>query len=399
MCGKRPSSKNVALGLPQMPGDFVNAYVLGSVGSTGGVMGACATFLYNLRYAVEEIQHGRKRLVVVGNSEAPIVPEVIEGYRTMGALAEDKQLMALDQSDRPDFRRACRPFSSNSGFTVAESSVYTVLMDDELALQLGARILGSVGGVFVNADGYKKSIPGPGIGNYVTVGKAMGVARAILGEKSLRERTQMHAHGTGTPQNRVTESHILNEMAMAFGIDRWPVSAVKAYVGHSMASAGGDQLAAALGTWAYGWLPGITTIDHIADDVEDSNLHLPMSHLQIDSGDLEGAFVNSKGFGGNNATGFFMSPQITEKMLTRRWGDKHMRTYHRLHEEVTTQATAYDDGVDEGEFPPIYTFGKGVLSGDDITISASEIGIPGFGHSVNLDLDNPYANMKTKSTD
>ena len=81
-----------------------------------------------------------------------------------------------------------------------------------------------------------------------------------------------------------------------------------------------------------------------------------MSHLQIDSGDLEGAFVNSKGFGGNNATGFFMSPQITEKMLTRRWGDKHMRTYHRLHEEVTTQATAYDDGVDEGEFPPIYSF-------------------------------------------
>ena len=73
-----------------------------------------------------------------------------------------------------------------------------------------------------------------------------------------------------------------------------------------MAPAGGDQLAAAMGTWAHGWMPGITTIDHIADDVEDSNLNLPMSHLQIDPQEMDGAFVNSKGFGGNNATGFFL---------------------------------------------------------------------------------------------
>ena len=44
-------------------------------------------------------------------------------------------------------------------------------MDDELAMQHGAQVMGSVGDVFVNADGYKKSIPGPGIGNYLTVAK------------------------------------------------------------------------------------------------------------------------------------------------------------------------------------------------------------------------------------
>ena len=44
MRGKRPTSKNVALGLAEMPGDFVNAYVLGSVGGTRGIIGACATF-------------------------------------------------------------------------------------------------------------------------------------------------------------------------------------------------------------------------------------------------------------------------------------------------------------------------------------------------------------------
>jgi len=398
MRGKRPTSKNVALGLTQMPGDFVNAYVMGSVGGTGGIVGACATFLYNLGHAVEAIKSGRKRMVLVGNSEAPIVPDVIEAYRTMGALAEDEQLMAMDNSDRPDCRRACRPFSSNSGFTVGESAVYTVVMDDELALELGARILGSVGGIYVNADGYKKSIPGPGIGNYLTMGKAMGIARAIIGEKGLRERTQVHAHGTGTPQNRVTESHILNEMAKAFGIENWPVSAIKAYVGHSMAPAGGDQLVAAMGTWAHGWMPGITTIDHIADDVEDSNLNLSMSHLQIDPQEMEGAFVNSKGFGGNNATGFFLSPQSTEKMLTRRWGVRHMQTWRKNNDTVAAKAADYDLGAEGDKYPPIYNFGDGVLDGDDITISESEISIPGFGHNVNLDLENPYEDMQDRKS-
>ena len=166
LMGKRPTSKNVALGLAEMPGDFVNAYVLGSVGDTAGIIGACATFLYGVMHGINEIRSGRKRVVVVGNAEAPVVPDVIEAYRVMGALAEDEALMALDSREgEPDHRRACRPFSDNCGFTVAEASVFAVLMDDELAMELGARVLGSVGGVYVNADGYKKSIPGPGIGN------------------------------------------------------------------------------------------------------------------------------------------------------------------------------------------------------------------------------------------
>jgi acetoacetyl-[acyl-carrier protein] synthase len=75
--GNRVSSKQLPLGLNTMPADFVNAYVLGSVGATGANAGACATFLYNLRLAVEDIQSGRRRVVVVGNGEAPLVPEVM----------------------------------------------------------------------------------------------------------------------------------------------------------------------------------------------------------------------------------------------------------------------------------------------------------------------------------
>jgi acetoacetyl-[acyl-carrier protein] synthase len=393
LLGKRPTSKNAALGLAEMPGDFINAYVMGSVGDTAGIIGACATFLYNVKRGADEIRNGNKRLVVAGNSEAPILPEVIEAYRVMGALAEDEALMALDGSSEPNNRRACRPFSSNCGFTVAEAGIFVVLMDDELALELGAQTLASVGGVFVNADGYKKSIPGPGIGNYVTVAKALSVTRAILGENALRTRTHMLAHGTGTPQNRITESQVLNELASLYGIANWPVTAIKAYVGHSMAPAGGDQLAAALGAWEHGWLPGITTIDHIADDVQQSNLNFPIEHLEVGSENIDAALVNSKGFGGNNATGVFLSPSKTQQMLRAKWGANAIREYEARREAVVQNAQDYDTAMNAGGVAPIYQFGEGVVEGKDLDIAQSTLKIPGFDLPIDLQLDNPFPDM------
>lgn len=393
LLGKRPTSKNGALGLPEMPGDFINAYVLGLAGGTAGIIGACASFLYNVKQGMDDIRSGAKRAVMVGNAEAPVIPDVIEAYRTMGALAEDESLMALDGSDRPDHRRACRPFSSNCGFTVGESAVYALLMDDELALEVGAEVLGSVADVFVNADGYKKSIPGPGIGNYLTMGKAMGMARSVLGEEGLRRRTYVQSHGTGTPQNRVTESRILNELAKTYGIERWLVSAVKAYVGHSMAPAGGDQLASVLGVWRHGWVPGITTINHIADDVHDSHLHLPMQHVQVDPEAMPGAIINSKGFGGNNASGLFLSPQHTRAMLAKRWGKAAFAAYGKRNEAVRRSRREYDEAMLRTTMAPIYRFGEGVLAGEDLSISTAAIHLPGFGLPVRLDLPNPYEDM------
>jgi len=390
LLGKRPTSKNVPLGLSEMPGDFINAYVLGSVGDTSGIIGACATFLYNLKRGAEAIASGDKRIVMVGNAEAPIVPEVIEGYRTMGALSEDEALMALDGTDEPDLRRSCRPFSSNAGFTMAESGVYTLLMDDELALELGAQILGSVGGVFVNADGFKKSIPGPGVGNYLTVGKALGLARNILGEQGLRRGTHVQAHGTGTPQNRVTESDILSRLAGTFGISDWPVAAIKSYVGHSMAPAGGDQLAAVLGSWHDGWLPGIRTIDHLADDVATSHLDFALSHVELEDDQRDAAFINSKGFGGNNATGLMLSPAYTESLLEQRWGKSEMNAYRGRAEAIAARAGAYDDSMCDQTMESIYQFGEGVLTGDDLEITDKEIRLPGFDQPVSLDVANPY---------
>ena len=389
LLGKRPTSKQAALSLCEMPADFVNAYVTGTMGGTGGAIGACATFLYNLKLAVDDIRAGRCRVAMVGAAEAPILPEVVEAYRTMGALAEDEALMALDGTTAVDNRRACRPFGDNCGFTLAEAAVYVVLVDDALALQTGCEIHGAVAGVFVNADGFKQSIPSPGVGNYITVAKALALGKAILGDDAVRHRSFVHAHGTGTPQNRRTESHILNEMATTFGIESWPVAAVKAYLGHSLAPASGEQLTSALGTWAYGWIPGIATVDAPAQDVHRDHLRLSQAHMKVDPEHMDMALINSKGFGGNNATGLLLAPHVAWRLISA--NADALRTHAKNSDKARDAALAYDAAATAGAANTIYRYGEQVLSGEDLALSVETIGMAALGTSIPLTVDNPFA--------
>ncbi|WP_417598755.1 beta-ketoacyl synthase [Oceanospirillum sp.] len=395
--GKRATSKQMPLGYGQMPADFINAYVLGSVGATAGHLGACASFLYNLQAAVTDIRLGRRRLAVVGTSDAPVTPEVIEGFRVMGALADDASLMALDALEKladADYQKACRPFAENCGFTMAEGAQYLMLTDDTLALELGAQIFGSVPEVFVNADGFKKSISAPGIGNYVTLAKSAALVRSVLGEESLRQRSYVHAHGTSTPKNRVTESHVLNQVAKAFDIRSWPVAAIKCYVGHSQGTAAGDQTISALGTWAHQMIPGIATTDKIADDVHQSHLEFSQQAIDLTERPMDTAFINAKGFGGNNATGVIFSPEVTLQMLTKKHGQTAISAWEDKVQQQKARAEEYQTDVDAGRFSVVYHFGdREVLEGPELQITDSKLHIPGYAQDISLELDNPFADM------
>ncbi|MDG2036209.1 MAG: beta-ketoacyl synthase, partial [Pseudomonadales bacterium] len=377
-------------GFAEMPADFINAYILGSLGTTGTSMGACASFLYNLRQGITDIQSGRSRIAIVGNSEAPILPEIIEGYSAMSALATDKELRQLDNNGVLDYRRACRPFGENCGFTLAESAQFIVLFDDSLALELGAKMYGAVTDVFINADGHKKSISAPGVGNYLTVAKAMASARGLLGEESLQKRSFIQAHGTGTPQNRVTESEILNRAADVFGIDSWPVVAVKSYLGHSVSVAGADQLVASLGVWEEGILPGINTIDGPADDVACSHLDISNHHKEVGAQSMDAAIINAKGFGGNNASATVIAPHIVEKIVAGKHKSSAWSTYQSRAEQVQEHAKAYDQAMLSGEAKPTYRFDHNVLSGDSLAFDDKSIKVPGYAEPIDLNITSEY---------
>ena len=389
--GKRVTSKYCPLSLAEMPSDFINAYVLGAMGSTGATLGACASFLYNLKNGIADIRAGRARVAFIGAAEAPVNAEVMEGYAAMGALATDKELRQLDglaDEEKLDHRRACRPFAENCGFTIAESAQMVVLFDDALAMELGATIFGAATDVFVNADGFKKSISGPGVGNYITMAKAVASIRAILGEQAVRTGGLVQAHGTGTPQNRVTESEILSRTAEAFGIEHWPVAALKSYLGHSLGAASGDQVTATLSMWHHGLIPGITTIKELAEDVRSDHLAFSTEHRRFESEAAKYAIINSKGFGGNNASAALLSPAATLGLLEQRHSRAEFSAWRKANESVAQAQAAYDEGMIAGTVEPVYKFDHGVLQDADVEISARQLRVGSY--TVDLDLPNPF---------
>ena len=393
MKGERVTTKALVMGINSMPTDFINAYVLSNVGIASSSVAACATFLSNLRHAVSDLQAGKVRVAMVGNSEAPIGPELMDGFGTMGALASDDAMIKTYGDEAVDHRRASRPFGKNCGFTIGESSQYFILMDDALAMELGAPCLGSITDVFVDADGTKKSITAPGPGNHISMAKATAAAVNVAGLETVQNKSFILAHGSSTPQNRVTESQIFDQVAEAFGIEAWPIVAVKSYLGHTIAPASGDQLAAALGSFAYGILPGIQTIDAVAEDVHQTRLKLGREHQLPAKDGIEVAILNSKGFGGNNASAVVLSPTRTERMLERRYGTAAMADYLDKRKVSVAASQAYIQGADRGEYTPIYRFGEKQIVETDISISETAVSINGLANDIVLPSKNPYSDM------
>lgn len=390
--GERTTAKQVALGLNSMPADFVNAYVLGSVGHTEATTGACASFLYSLQAAVRDLRSGRRRIAVVGNAEAPITPEMMEGFSNMGALGSDENLCKIDGTTMADWRRASRPFGENCGFTLSESTQYIVLMDDLLAIELGADIHGAVPEVFINADGIKKSISSPGVGNYISFSKAVAAAVGIVGIETVQKRSFVHAHGSSTPANRVTESELISRVADAFDINDWPVTAVKSYVGHSVGAAAGDQLMSALGTFKYGIIPGIKTVTALAKDVHQKRLNFALND-NITTMKMEVAFINSKGFGGNNASAILLSADKTNEMLLKRYGDRFM-DYIDPRETTRKSAADYAFQADRGNLAVIYRFGEELIDEQAVVITTTGMSIPGCSREIEFNPVNVWQDMQ-----
>ena len=388
--GKRASSKHISFTLPEMTADFINAYVTGSLGITGHFIGACATSLYNLNAGVELIKSGKSELVIVGAAEAILGPPAYIGFSAMGAMATDERMTNLQQllgeGDDLDYTKFCRPFGDNMGMVCGESAGFAILMSDRLALEVGANIRGCFLNVNINADGNKKSISGPGAGNYFSVGKTFKDIETVFGSKTLQEKSCFLAHGTGTPVNRITESHIVSTFAKEFGIENLPVTSVKSKLGHTMGTAGMDQIWCGLGALESQKLTGICTIPKLADDVFKDNLDFFLENKEFNS-QKDIAFLNSKGFGGNNATSALISSNLTEELLQRRFTEKELKAWKKKREATLKLREKNFELAVNSDIEPIYEFDKDVLDLTDLEISKKNIKTKtGFNYALNSDL-------------
>ena len=177
-----------------------------------------------------------------------------------------------------------------------------------------------------------------------------------------------------------------------FGITEWPVAAVKAYVGHSLSAASGEQLITSLGVFKYGIVPGIKTIDKVADDVFADRLAISTVDV-VRKEPIDVAFLNSKGFGGNNATASVFAPHVVDSMLACRYGQEAFALYQAKRAKVRDSATAYDAAALKGDFATIYHFGEGLIDESLITVDQNHVNLPGFAQAIDLDFGNRFADM------
>ena len=272
------------------------------------------------------------------------------------------------------------------GLVVGESSGFTILMSDRLALESGANIRGCILNVNINADGNKKSISGPGAGNYFSVGKTFQDIEEIFGDKVLKDNSAFIAHGTGTPLNRITESHIVSTFAKEFGIESLPVTSLKSKLGHTMGSAGMDQLWGALGAMETQNCSGICTIPKLADDVFTDNLDFYLQDQAFDK-KKDVVIINSKGFGGNNATASVVSENLTMSLIEKRYSKNDIAKWKSKREAVLENREVEREKAINGSIEPIYEFDKDVLDLTDLEVKKNQIKTStGFDYKLSSDL-------------
>jgi acetoacetyl-[acyl-carrier protein] synthase len=135
-----------------------------------------------------------------------------------------------------------------------------------------------------------------------------------------------------------------------------------------LGAAGGDQLSALLGVWDSGWIPGIGTIETVAEDVETDRLSFLLDNTPTNQ--CAYSLVNSKGFGGNNATATVVSPAVSHSLLKGLHGERELDAWQARFEATQQRRQDIEDSRLAGDWQPLYRFNDGVL--DDADIEAEQ---------------------------
>ena len=255
---------------------------------------------------------------------------------------------------------------------LGEAAQFVAVTTLEFALENGLNILGGFTDVAINADGFKKSISSPGIGNYLTMAQSLSNTLKI---GCSIENSIVIAHGTGTFQNRSTESDVLNRVAEGFELKSWKVTALKGMLGHTMGPAAGDELITAIGIWNHGLIPGINTTKKLADDVLTDNLDFCLKTKEVDKDTVNAIYLNAKGFGGNNGSCGIVSPGFIKSKIDK----QKLKSYETKLSLTEEKRNIYFEESVNGKYELIYRFNEEILNpSKDMKISKDKISISNY---------------------
>ena len=235
---------------------------------------ACSSAANAIGVAAEMIRLGEAEIVVAGGAEC-LTRFHLNGFNS---------LMILD-------RQPCRPFDAErAGLNLGEGAAYIVLESEESLRKRGARPLARLSGYGNACDAFHQTASSPdGEGAYRAMCKALADA-----ELEPEYIDYINAHGTGTPNNDLSESQA---MLRVFGQTLPPMSSTKSITGHTTSASGSIETVICLLALREKFLPVNYGWSHqMPENGIRPNMDLSRGTL------LRHVLCNSFGFGGNDSS-------------------------------------------------------------------------------------------------
>jgi len=251
--------------------------VLGTLGASWTLSGACASGGHAIGQAFDLIALGRQDRVICGGAQE-ITWESVCSFDALCAFS----------SREDDPQAASRPFDvDRDGLVPSGGAAAVVLEEYERAVERGAEILGEVLAYTFSSDGAHIAVPS-GDGLARAMSEAIEQVAIPAGEIQY-----VCAHATGTPLGDAVEAAAIGQV---FGAARPWVSSTKGMVGHEMWMAGASQLVYSLLAARAGFIPGNRNFQR--PDQHTCNLRIPPEPVRCAPGLM---LLNSAGFGGTNS--------------------------------------------------------------------------------------------------
>ena len=350
-----------------VPTSAINRYVAGlpagilaqALGLGGGnftLDAACASSLYAIKLAVDELLAGRADAMLTGGLSRPDPLYTQMGFSQLRALSK---------------RGICAPFdAAGDGLVVGEGAGLFLLKRTTDALAHGDRIYGVIKGIGL-ANDVGGSLLAPMSEGQL---RAMRAAYARAGWNP-REVDLIECHATGTPVGDAVEVASLRQLwdDAKSGDNRCVIGSVKSNIGHLLTAAGGAALTKVLLAMQAETLPPTANFNtpQPGMDMEHSSFRVLKSEepwLRRSDGTPRRAAISAFGFGGINAH------LLVEEWLPSASSDRN----RNIPEINTSPATATSSpiavvGMDArfGPWRNLRAFQERVLGGDVSTQPSS----------------------------
>jgi 3-oxoacyl-[acyl-carrier-protein] synthase-1 len=234
---------------------------------------ACSSAANAIILGANLIRSGQTQIAVAGGSEC-ITKFHLNGFNS---------LMILDHEQ-------CRPFdATRAGLNLGEGASYLVIETEASARRRGAKVIGRLSGYGNACDAFHQTASSDnGEGAFLAMQKALSMACL-----QPRDISYVNAHGTGTPNNDLSESQALMRL---FGSDLPPVSSTKGMTGHTTSASGSVEATICLLALQHQFLPA----NYGWSQPMDGGI-IPSTNITPQR-PLEHVMCNSFGFGGNDSS-------------------------------------------------------------------------------------------------